>query len=207
MAFGLETWKQSLGAQLNGWWSRAQQAGVESPYAALAAAALGPVLQAARSGDLGGALVTLGSLASGGGVTVIANQVHAWKEQVRPVEEADVASWVQTEAARDQGLRDALDGILVKLDAVARAQVALDTGERQAFQLALRADLDRLGNLPRFRAKLRGSGAIAQAKGRAVAAGKRGVAIGGMSGTVSSRRRSSRATSTWGNPLVAAPRP
>ncbi len=153
------------------------RAGAISVYSGLSAAALWPVVDAAQKGELMPAVLAVGAVTSSVGANLLAAQIQRWKDRAQAVKESDVAEWIEHRASGDADLRQALDDILEKLQAMAAAQAALGERERRAFQDALRADLERLGNLPRFQATLRGSGAIAQGD-RAVAAGAGGVAAG-----------------------------
>ena len=51
MAFDLNAWKERARNRLQGWKPRMQRAGVSSIYAFLSAAAIWPVVEAARSGE------------------------------------------------------------------------------------------------------------------------------------------------------------
>ncbi|MCP4688192.1 MAG: hypothetical protein GY859_09085, partial [Desulfobacterales bacterium] len=76
----------------------------------------------------------------------------------------------------DQG--DALDAIMEHRDVVARAEAGLDEEGRAWFSETLAEELRRLGNPPRYEARLAGSGAIARGD-RARAVGKGGVLFKG----------------------------
>jgi hypothetical protein len=179
MTFDLDRWKEGLRAQLDGWWPRAKHASARSVYAGLSAATLWPLLEAAQKGELTSVLLALGTVSGGVGANLIAEQIQRWKDRAGRTSAADIAAWVEEHAGRDDAVRKALDDILERLEAVTAAQAGLRESERRAFLDALHADLERLGNLPRFQATLHGAGAIAQGE-RSVAAG----AGGGVGGDV-----------------------
>lgn len=85
------------------------------------------------------------------------------------------------QAPNNPELRQALDAILEKLEAIPQARTGLTATDQQWFARLLREELTQLGNLTRFEATLTGSGAIAQGTG-AVAVGERGVNVGGSVG-------------------------
>lgn len=106
---------------------------------------------------------------------LLAEQVQRWKDQA---DEEEVAEWVGKNVPGNPELRDALDGILERLDALAQARTAFSESDRRRFAATLQDELTKLGNLERFQAVLFGSGAIAQGDG-AVAAGEGAIAVGG----------------------------
>jgi hypothetical protein len=171
MAFTLDTWKTTLTGRLSQWRQRMQRGGITSVYAFVSAMALWPIAAALHGGDVGAA-VALGGVFAGVGGNLIANRLQRWKD------ETDAARQLTAEVATEPELRDEVDAVLEKLDAVAQARDALPEAERQWFTDTLRAELARLGNTARYTAQLTGSGAIAQGEG-AVAAGQGGIAIGG----------------------------
>ena len=178
MAYNADRWKERLRAHLDGWWPRVKRAGGTSVYAALSAATLSPLVWAAQKGELTAVLLALGAVSGGVGANLIAEQIQRWKDRAWGTGEADVAAWVEEQVGREAAVREALDDILERLEAITAAQAGLGKPERGAFLDALRADLERFGNLPRFQATLHGAGAIAQGE-RSVAAGAGGVAAGG----------------------------
>jgi hypothetical protein len=165
MAFDLNIWKAEVSRRMKGWKPRMQRAGVNSVYAFLSAAALWPMIEAARSGEWV-ALAVLGNVLAGVGSNLLANRIQGWKD------EADAAHQLATDAAEDPALRAELDAILEKLEALPQAGLA--ESDQEWFTKTLRAELARLGNLARFQATLIGSGAVAQGED-AQAVGERGI--------------------------------
>ena len=185
MTFDLATWKRKVGERLSGvnaWVDRAKtEHAPQLVYAALCGASLWPLVEAARSGHFIPVVVALGAIAGGVGGNLIAEQIQRWKDAADGVDEDAITHWVEARVG-DPEVREALDQVIEKLDAIASAQAKLDETGRQCFDQRLRAELGRLGNLPRFEARLMGSGAIAQNGG--VAAGAGGTAIGNVFGDV-----------------------
>jgi formylglycine-generating enzyme required for sulfatase activity/energy-coupling factor transporter ATP-binding protein EcfA2 len=101
----------------------------------------------------------------------VAGRIQQWKDK----NEREAAQEIAVEAAHNSALRDELDTVLEALNTIAVAQDALRKPDRKWLVETLREELTHLGNLPRFEAHLRGSGAIAQGR-KAAAAGKRAVA-------------------------------
>jgi len=179
MDLTLDIWKEQAAGQLRriGDWLEQRKA-QDAPYlvyGALCGLSLWPLVEAARAGQVLPVMMALGSVAAGVGGNLIAEQVQRWKDQA---DEAQVAGWVAERAPADPGLREALDGILERLDAVGQAQAGLSEADRRWFTATLSQEMSRLGNLPRFQATLSGPGAIAQGAG-AKAVGQAGVLVEG----------------------------
>ena len=178
MSFSLDIWKEKAGAQLRqaGDWL-AHRATQDTPYlvyGTLCGLSLWPLVEAAQGGALLPAVMALGNVAAGVGGNLLAEQIQSWKEGA---DQAQVSAWVREHAPTNADLREALDDVLVKLEAVPQAQTGLDAADRERFTATLRRELVQLGNLARFEATLIGDGAIAQ--DHSVAAGAGGVAVGG----------------------------
>lgn len=139
MPFDLETWKAKLNERLQGWRPRMRKTGVASIYAFLSAAALWPVVEAARAGDWG-ALTALGSLLAGVGTNLVANQIQGWKD------EADAARQLSETLPEHPELRLELDEVLEKLDALQTAEQQLPEAERPEFARQVSQELENLGS-------------------------------------------------------------
>jgi hypothetical protein len=100
--------------------------------------------------------MALGSVAGGVGGNLLAEQVQRWKDQsaTAPADETQVAEWVVEHAPADADLREALDTILERLDALHQAQSGLRQADRHHFAATLREELSQLGNLSRFQVAL-----------------------------------------------------
>jgi hypothetical protein len=179
VAFTIEIWKEQASERLQepgGWVERRKSQDVPHLlYGALCGLSLWPLVEAAQAGQWLPVMMALGSVAAGVGGNLIAEQVQRWKDRA---DEAQVTEWVVEHAPADPDLREALDTILERLDAVAQAQVGLSETDRRWFADTLREEMAQLGNLARFEARLSGSGAIAQGEGTS-AVGQRGVLVEG----------------------------
>jgi len=105
----------------------------------------------------------LGNVLAGIGSNLLANRIQDWKD------EADAAQKIAAEAPYNPDLRTELDVVLERLEALPLARQALSEDEHQWFADTLREELDRMGNLGKFKAMLSGSGAISQGPGAAAA--------------------------------------
>ncbi|MCU0485614.1 MAG: hypothetical protein MUC85_05825, partial [Anaerolineales bacterium] len=139
MPFDLTLWKERFSARLPGWKDRMQRAGVKSVYAAVSAAALWPVIEAARSGEWA-ALAALGGVVAGLGTNLLATQIQNWKDEHAAAREIEAA------AAEDPALRAELDAVLEKLEALPAAQAQLSDADRTWFAETLHQELPRLGS-------------------------------------------------------------
>ncbi|MBI4772176.1 MAG: NACHT domain-containing protein, partial [Chloroflexi bacterium] len=151
MAFDLSHWREQLAATLRDWKPRMQRAGVNSVYAFLSAAALWPVAEAARGGDWAAPAV-LGGVLGALGTNLLANRIQGWKD------EAGAAHDLAQAAPQDPALRAELDAVLEKLEAIPLARESLAEAGRAWFEETLRAELERMGNLPRFQIALQSGG-------------------------------------------------
>ena len=169
MSWSVERWKGQAGKQLRGvgeWMGRRTPYAV---YGALCGLSLWPLVEAAQGEGLLPVMMALGSVAGGVGGNLIAERVQRWVDRG---DKRDAVEWVIEQAPQDDELRGALDEVLERLDAVGAAQAGLGEADRRRLDEALRDEMARLGNLPRFEAQLTGSGAIAQGTGTmAVGAG------------------------------------
>ena len=217
MDFTLATWKQAAADKLQaigGWLDRRRRQ--DAPYllyGTLCGLSLWPLIEAAQAGQFLPVMMALGSVAGGVGGNLLAEQVQRWKDHAGELDEAEVADWAAEQAAADPELRQALDAILEKLEAIPQAQAALATEERDSrawFVATLRDELVRLGSQLRLEATVTGSGAIAQGSG-AQAAGERGVAARDIGGPVligdrsAAAGRGGAAVAGNGNIVIAGP--
>jgi hypothetical protein len=176
MTFSIEQWQQEAQQKLQN--SREWLAGFKSRdaphllYGFLSTMALWPVVQAAvtRPDQFGNAIGAFATVAGGVGVNLLTDQLLRWKQQAEAPAETEVEAWLQTEIARQQELRAALDALLEKFEAVPAAAAGLSDPDKQWLADTLRRELTTLGSLPRFEATLNGIGAIAQGAGSSAAA-------------------------------------
>ena len=185
MDFTLTNWKQSATDKLKAIGSWLDRRRIQDApyllYGTLCGLSLWPLVEAAQAGQFLPVMMALGSVAGGVGGNLLAEQVQRWKDRAGELDEEKVADWAAEQAAANPELRQALDVILDRLEAIPQAQAALDEGSRAWFVATLRKEVAQLGSQVRFEAMLAGSGAIAQGPG-AIAAGEQGIAAGAIHG-------------------------
>ncbi|MDP6359795.1 MAG: NACHT domain-containing protein, partial [Planctomycetota bacterium] len=176
MAFDFNFWKAQIKEKLTGWKGSSDQLGSSFLYSFCASTTLWPLVDAVAGGNLA-ALGALFTTLQGVGGGLIANRINEWKNKSSVGELADE---LNRQIQDDDDLRNELDTLLEKLDTIELAKAGLEESDREWFEQTLRAELEQLGNLHRFEAHLSGTGAIAQSgAGPAVAAGEKGIAVGG----------------------------
>ena len=139
MAFDISAWKASVRQHLAGWQQRMLDAGVDSVYATISAAALWPVIEAARGGEFA-AFAALGTVLAGVGSNLVANQLQGWRD------EHDAARKLAADVPHQPDLRAELDAVLERLDALAAARDALPEDQQGWFVETLRTELRDLGS-------------------------------------------------------------
>ncbi|MCP5007805.1 MAG: hypothetical protein GY941_28295, partial [Planctomycetes bacterium] len=144
MSFTLDTWKESIKKNLDGWRVRMRETGVESIYSFVSASALLPLIQAVSGGELV-AIAELGRLTSSLGTSLLASKLQNWKN------ESDAAKKIESEIESNLDLRKELDEVLKKLKALPLAIEAVKGDDREWFKQTLHGELDRMGNLDNFR--------------------------------------------------------
>lgn len=110
-------------------------------YGALSTATILPVVTATNGGDFS-ALLALGSIVSGLGGNLIANQIQAWKDR----SEAALAAELTQKATTAPEWREALDTLLREFEAPRVVQAILSEADRDWFVTALRSELDAIGS-------------------------------------------------------------
>ncbi len=176
MAFNLQTWREQCKAYLKDLKRRIDDRKVDSIYGTIAAASLWPVIAAFQQGDFS-ALVALGQVLAGVGTNLLAGGLQSWRDR------AEAERYLQARIKKEPALREEIDTIVEKLDAISIAKAELPEKERQWFVKTLQQELQKLGNFSRFQAAVHGPGAIAQGKG-AKAVGEGAVVEGEVSGVL-----------------------
>ena len=162
--FTQETWRARAGQKLGELGRRLKTAaGRDAPYVAystLAGLTLWPAVeQAVTTGEAWRVMGALFGIGAGVGGNLIASRIEAWTKQAERPDETDVIVWAAA-GAGDAALRDALDAIVERLDALPAAAAALGEAERPAFADALRRDAGQLGNLTTIDRLLTEGGAV-----------------------------------------------
>ena len=156
MAF-LEQWRQKTQQTLATWARQLKPSGVQSLYASTVAMTLWPVMVALK--DQGNPLeigIALAALTGSVGGNLLANLLQRLRDKTLTLEQFMAEMGPQLE---DPALREAVDPILVELDAVATLQREIPEALKADFTQTLRQELERLGNLSRFEAQLSGGSA------------------------------------------------
>ena len=142
----LAEWKASAQTRLRAF---ASEAGLWTPgllYGGLAASAVLPLVEAATgalaTGNLGAA-ISVGSLAASlVGGNLLAEQISRWHDRT----EAEIAAELAASAENDPAWRDALDDLLLQLEAPRIVQAVLPERDWDRFQRLLQGELAQLGN-------------------------------------------------------------
>ncbi|MBN1932714.1 MAG: SUMF1/EgtB/PvdO family nonheme iron enzyme [Desulfobacterales bacterium] len=148
MAFDEKTWKEKLASRLVNWKTRMHNAGVKSIYAFVSAATLWPFVEAAKTDPLASG-AALGTILAGVGTNLVANRIQSWKD------EADAARKIETEMEKGHVLQEPLDIILEKLESFSQARERLEQSQNDWFVSTLREELEKFGNLEKFRSQIK----------------------------------------------------
>ena len=182
MTFTIEIWRTRTAEKLRGISSRlAYWKNTQAPcyvYGIIGGLSLWPLIETAIKTPPGENLPTslfiaLGSVVGSIGGNLIAEQLQRWVDRASEVNESQVKSWLSKEALQNVELREAIDTLIHKMDAINLARRSLNDYERLWFDEKLRHELMQLGNIGKFEISLQGSGAIAL--GKSVAVGEKGV--------------------------------
>jgi formylglycine-generating enzyme required for sulfatase activity/predicted ATPase len=164
MEFNLDIWRERAAVKVGEAGQRLKtHARLDLPYIAygtVAGLGIWPLVeQAVTTGQVAPVIGALYAATANVGLNLIANRIEAWKDRAAPPDEDEVIEWAAQEAG-NAGLREALDDILEKLDAIPAALSAPDEADQVDLQQALVGELARLGNLPRFQTVITGGGAF-----------------------------------------------
>ncbi|MEZ4664583.1 MAG: SUMF1/EgtB/PvdO family nonheme iron enzyme [Caldilineaceae bacterium] len=187
----ISQWQEQIKTRLTSWLSGAQAALPNTAYGFISAAALAPLVSAVAAGDPT-AYFTLGTVLSGLGGNLLANQLQKWVDQqnAAPSDQAfaqDLAVELAQFAHADAQWRDALDEVHAKLASLELMPANIHAEARSWFVQTLREEVAQLGNQEKFAPALvqieqSGSGAVAMQGG--TAAGKQGIAAHSMTNPI-----------------------
>ncbi len=143
-------WKASAQERLRGFAVEAHRWSSGLLYGGLAASAIFPLVeatnQAAATGNLG-LLLSIGSLAGSlVGGNLLAERISRWHDRT----EAEIAQELAASAETDPAWRDALDKLLLELEAPRIVQAVLPERDWDRFQRLLQAELAELGNSQKY---------------------------------------------------------
>lgn len=148
MPFSLNTWQEQFKSGLKSWKQRVLERKADSIYGGLAATALWPVIAAFQQGDYA-ALVAFGQLLTSVTTGLLTNGIQKWRD------EDEAGRELNARVAQEPALREEVDAILTKLEALKLAHEELPEAQRQWFVDTLRSELQALGNAQKFEATLR----------------------------------------------------
>ena len=161
--FTPQTWQERAKRKLGEIGPRLREARHDVPYVAygtLAGLALWPAVeQAVTSGEPWRVLSAVYNVGAGIGANLIATQIEAWTKRGERPTESEVVTWAANGAGSDD-LRDALDNIVERLEAIPAAVAALPPAEQPNFRALLQEELARLGSAPRFEEIITSGGAF-----------------------------------------------
>lgn len=143
MPFNLDTWRAQFRAGLASWKQRVLERKTDSLYGALAATALWPVIAAFQHGDVM-ALVAFGQMLSNVATNLLANGIQKWRDEEEATRE------LSARTANEPALREEVDALLVKLEALKLVHEELPNEQRQWFVDTLRSELQALGNAQKY---------------------------------------------------------
>jgi formylglycine-generating enzyme required for sulfatase activity len=148
MRFNKTSWKEKAESRLK---NLVKQAG-KPVYATVAGMTLLPLFEKAlSSGGYFSALHPLLTILSGLGTNLIAAEIEKWKDSNKKFSETDIIQWIENTAAHNDQLRNEIDEILIKLDAIPTVQKNLNPTDKQWFISTLENQLKKMGNYDRFK--------------------------------------------------------
>ena len=157
MTFSVDAWQENVSGRLNNigdWLHRRWRSDVPHVvYGALTGLTLLPLVEASQGGQILPVMMTLGSIVSGVGGNLLAEQLQRWRDRTVPVTEAEVIEWATTQAVETDS-RAAFDLILERLETIPQVQAQLSEADRAWFRQVLVAELSQLNNLERFQVSL-----------------------------------------------------
>ncbi|MEI8133215.1 MAG: hypothetical protein WCG34_12350, partial [Leptolinea sp.] len=123
----------------------------ESPYALLAAAAMIPLYQVATASGVEASISnTLALIISAQGANLLSSYI--WKLREKQFSDEKLVEKIRQDSISDPKIRQALDEILLKLNAVSLArEMSLTEFDQEWLRSTLREELQRMGNLEIFR--------------------------------------------------------
>ncbi len=143
MPFSLDTWRAQFKSGLASWKQRIIERKIDSLYGGLAATALWPVIAAFQQGD-NAALFAFGQMLSSVATNLLANGIQKWRD------EDEVARELNARVMQEPALREEVDALLSKLEAIKLAHEELPEAQRQWFVDTLRSELQALGNVQKY---------------------------------------------------------
>ncbi len=194
MNFTRQTWEEQSEQKykqlnrLSAWLRRQSQPAGLVTYGSVAAFTIWPLVEAVTAAAATGqsiplpVITALGAVLGNLGSNLLAGQLQTWYENTKQghaPKEQEVIKWLTSNAPRQSDLKAEIDRVLEELRALPRTQAALPAEDWTTLASQLQADMQRLGNLPRFQAQL-----IVQGKGNKVANDHSAIIEGNVGGDV-----------------------
>ncbi|KPA18848.1 histidine kinase [Candidatus Magnetomorum sp. HK-1] len=150
MNFNKNTWKEKVSARLNQFKDYIKKDAGPPVYATVASMTLVPLFNAALSGGYFPALNALFNLLSNVGTNLIASELEKWKDSKKTVNETEIIQWINENVSHHSELRNEIDEILLKMDAIPLVQNSLNPDDKKWFASELKKQLHEMGNFERF---------------------------------------------------------
>jgi formylglycine-generating enzyme required for sulfatase activity len=149
MNFNKETWKANAQNKYKKFKELVTKAGTPV-YASVASLALMPLVETAMQSGISSISIPLITLISNLGTNLIATEIEKWKDSSKQISETDIIQWIETTATHNSQLRDEIDEILLKLDAIPNLQKHLSSDDKQWFLDAFQKQLKEMGNYDKY---------------------------------------------------------
>ncbi|KPA10505.1 signal transduction protein [Candidatus Magnetomorum sp. HK-1] len=153
--FSEKTWKNNVSEKLKYIGQSINKGSASLIYASMAGMSLWPLVEASYKIPINIPVaqhfgIILGSIFGSVGASIIGNKIDSWRNQATQVKENEVIEWIKQNVLNNSDLRNAMDDMLQKIDAISFARNALNENDKQWFNTTLQKELSKLGNLERF---------------------------------------------------------
>ena len=150
MSFNQNTWKEKAVTRLKKSKDLIKKSGTPI-YATVAGITLLPLVQTAMSSSgYFSALQVLLNLLSGVGSNQVAAELENLRNSNQTISEPDIIQWIEKTVSHHPQLRNELDEIMLKLDAIPNVQKYLSSEDKKWFITALEKQLREMGNYKRY---------------------------------------------------------
>ncbi|KPA11451.1 Serine/threonine-protein kinase pkn1 [Candidatus Magnetomorum sp. HK-1] len=149
MIFNKETWKEKAQNKYKQFKELVTKAGTPV-YASVASLALMPLVETAMQSGISSITIPLITLISNLGTNLIATEIEKWKDSNKQISETDIIQWIENTAPHNVQLRNEIDEILIKLDAIPNVQKKLSPDDKQWFLTAFETQLKEMGNYKKY---------------------------------------------------------
>ena len=155
--FSENTWKTKALENLKKIRHNINKGSASFVYASLAGMSLWPLVEASFKIPSGVPVthhfgIILGSIFGSVGANIISNKIETWRDNAIDVNENEVIQWIKTDVLNNPELRQAIDDMIQKVDAISTAQMSLSQEDKQWFNETLQKEMAKIGNLKQFQA-------------------------------------------------------